>query len=285
MTSVPATEKVWCTIRRSSASGTFCGTGSRAARSAATLGHSACTTWQSSSSCVPAGCVRQSSFMRGQHARVEGERDEPPDGERHVRQRRARCLRRWPHRQARVCRREPEGARKRTGEPLPVAERAVESGDEPEAALLRRRDKRPAAHAQHDPRYHPSIIHTSMNSSGSKTGAFAMQIGLRRCQKRQKRKTRGAVEHSHAKGEEGGWRGAGGIFASSITHSACFARASCLYHVRPRVFNAQLFERRLQLRDRVEPKHSPKLLAILFVRELSALLLQNSVRCSFRKAA
>ena len=142
MTSVPATEKVWCTIRRSSASGTFCGTGSRAARSAAT--------WQSSSSCVPAGCVRQSSFMRGQHARVEGERDEPPDGERHVRQRRARCLRRWPHRQARVCRREPEGARKRTGEPLPVAERAVESGDEPEAALLRRRDQRPAAHAQHD---------------------------------------------------------------------------------------------------------------------------------------
>ena len=112
-----------------------------------------------------------------------------------------------------------------------------------------------------------------------------MQIGLRRCQKRQKRKTRGAVEHSHAKGEEGGWRGAGGIFASSVTHSACFARASCLYHVRPRVFNAQLFERRLQLRDRVEPKHSPKLLAILFVRELSALLLQNSVRCSFRKAA
>ena len=150
MMSVPATEKVWCTIRRSSASGTFCGTGSRAARSAATLGHSACTTWQSSSSCVPAGCVRQSSFMRGQHARVEGERDEPPDGERHVRQRRARCLRRWPHRQARVCRREPEGARKRTGEPLPVAERAVESGDEPEAALLRRRDQRPAAHAQHD---------------------------------------------------------------------------------------------------------------------------------------
>ena len=150
MTSVPATEKVWCTIRRSSVSGTFCGTGSRAARSAATLGHSACTTWQSSSSCVPAGCVRQSSFMRGQHACVEGERDEPPDGERHVRQRRARCLRRWPHRQARVCRREPEGARKRTGEPLPVAERAVESGDEPEAALLRRRDQRPAAHAQHD---------------------------------------------------------------------------------------------------------------------------------------
>ena len=78
--------------------------------------------------------------------------------------------------------------------------------------------------------------------------------------------------------------GGGGDFREQY-HPLGVLRPSCLYHVRPRVFNAQLFERRLQLRDRVEPKHSPKLLAILFVRELSALLLQNSVRCSFRKAA
>jgi hypothetical protein len=100
-------EKVWSTIRWSSASGTFGGKDSRAARSAATLGHSACTSRQSSSSCVVA--------------------------------------------------REREAERQ-------VGERAAESGDEQDAALLqlgerelvplqrRRRahDQRPAADAEHD---------------------------------------------------------------------------------------------------------------------------------------
>ena len=75
MTSVPATEKVWSTIRWSSASGTFGGKDSRAAWSAATLGLSACTSRQSSSSCVVAR-EREAERQVGERAAESGDEQE-----------------------------------------------------------------------------------------------------------------------------------------------------------------------------------------------------------------
>ena len=68
-------EKVWSTIRWSSASGTFGGKDSRAARSAATLGHSACTSRQSSSSCVVAR-EREAERQVGERAAESGDEQE-----------------------------------------------------------------------------------------------------------------------------------------------------------------------------------------------------------------
>ena len=98
-----------------------------------------------------------------------------------------------------------------------------------------------------------SITHTSMDLSlmSCLHRRSTVQVRARppwksfcRCQVWCER-SRGAVEHSHAKGEEGGWRGGGGYFREEY-HPLGVLRPSCLYHVRPRVFNAQLFERRVQ---------------------------------------